>query len=154
MQTDSIIGPRLKAGDARWFFGALAQIRATAADTDGAYTLVEVTAPPGLSAPLHVHHVEDEGFFVLEGSVTLYVGDERMDVKAGDFAFGPREVPHRFDVGPDGARMLWVCTPAGFENLVEATSVPARTLTPPPPDVTPPADAAQIVARFGNEILG
>jgi hypothetical protein len=50
--------------------------------------------------------------------------------------------------------MLWVVTPAGFENLVMAASVPAERLTPPPPDVLPPADAVEIIARFGNELVG
>src|SRR4051812_44903516 len=58
-------------GDARWWFAALAVIKATAADTRGAMTIVEVTEPPGAEAPLHVHHREDEAFWILEGSVTL-----------------------------------------------------------------------------------
>jgi quercetin dioxygenase-like cupin family protein len=116
--------------------------------------LVEVVAPPGLEAPLHVHHTEDEGFLILEGDVVLYVGDERIEATAGQFAFGPRDVPHRFEVGPAGARMLWVCTPAGFENLVEAVSVPAEAMTVPPPEVVSPENAADIVTRYGNEILG
>jgi quercetin dioxygenase-like cupin family protein len=152
--TTTTTRPGLKQGDARWFFGMLATIRATAADTDGQYTLVEVVAPPGLEAPLHVHHTEDEAFLVLEGDVVLYVGDQRIEAAAGQFAFGPRDVPHRFEVGPAGARMLWVVTPAGFENLVEAVSVPAEAMTVPPPEIVPPADAAEIVARYGNEILG
>lgn len=152
--TTTTTGPGLKQGDARWFFGALAIVRATAADTDGQYTLVEVVAPPGLEAPLHVHHTEDEGFLILEGDVVLFVGDERIEATAGQFALGPRDVPHRYEVGPSGARMLWVITPAGFENLVEALSVPAEAMTVPPPEVVPPENAAEIVARFGNELLG
>ena len=89
------ISPGLKQGDARWFFGMLATIRANAADTDGQYTLVEVVAPPGLESPLHVHHTEDEAFLMLEGDVVLHVGDESIEATAGQFAFGPREVPHR-----------------------------------------------------------
>jgi mannose-6-phosphate isomerase-like protein (cupin superfamily) len=146
--------PGLKQGDARWFFGQLAIIRATAADTGGAYSLVEVTAPAGLEAPLHVHHEEDEGFYVLEGEVEIEVGDERVELEAGQFALGPREIPHRFKVGPEGVRMLWVLTPAGFEDMIEAVSVPAETLTTPPSDVVPPENAGEIVARFGNELLG
>jgi quercetin dioxygenase-like cupin family protein len=143
----------LKPGDTRWFFGLHATIRATGAETDGAYTLVDVVAPPGLVAPLHVHHAEDEGFLVLEGSVTLYIGDEVVEARAGDFANGPRDVPHRFEIGPEGARMLWICTPPGFENLVESVSVPARATTPPPADVVPPADAGEIIAHYGAELL-
>jgi quercetin dioxygenase-like cupin family protein len=131
----------------------LAEVKASAADTGGQYTLVEVTAPPGLEAPLHVHYTEDEGFYVIEGSVTVIVGDDAVELSSGQHAFGPREIPHRFTVGPDGARMLWVLTPGGFEQLVEEASVPADAATVPPPNVLPPENIAEIVQRHGNEVL-
>src|ERR1700741_327843 len=140
-------------GQQRWFFGMLAEIKAYAADTGGRYTLVEITAPAGLQTPLHVHHREDEGFYVLSGSVRIQVGDETVEVGPGQHAFGPREIPHRCTVGPDGADMIWVLTPGGFEDLVEETSVPAEAPTVPPAGVLPPADAAEIVLRHGNELL-
>ncbi len=137
----------------RWFFGMLAEIKASAADTGGMYTLVEITAPAGLEAPLHVHYNEDEGFYVLEGSATIQVGDETVELGPGQHAYGPRDVPHRFTIGPDGARMLWVLTPGGFERLVEEASVPAETPTVPPAHVLPPENAAEIVLKHGNELL-
>jgi len=140
-------------GQRRWFFGMLAEVKASAADTDGRYTLVEITAPPGLESPLHVHHTEDEGFYVLEGDVAIVVGDESVELAAGQHAFGPRDVPHKFTVGPDGARMIWVLTPAGFENLIDEASVPAEAPTVPPPSVVPPENAADILLRHGNELL-
>lgn len=153
MTTPETTTPGLRRGDARWFFGQLAVVRATGTDTGGAYTLLEVTAPPGLEAPLHVHHSEDEGFLVLEGHLTLEVGEETVELDPGEFANGPRDIPHRFSVGPEGARMLWVLAPAGFEHLVEAVSVPAEQLTVPPPELSPPTDVAEIVTRFGAELL-
>ena len=140
-------------GQQRWFFGMLAEVKASAADTAGAYTLVEITAPAGLESPLHVHHREDEGFYVLDGSVTVQVGDETVELGAGRHAFGPRGIPHRFTIGPDGARMLWLLTPGGFEELIDEASVPAERPTVPPPTVMPPEDAAEIVLRHGNELL-
>ena len=140
-------------GQQRWFFGMLAEVKASAADTAGQYTLVEITAPPGLESPLHVHYTEDEGFHVLEGDVTLLVGDETVELASGQHAFGPRDVPHRFTVGPDGARMIWVLTPGGFESLIEEVSVPAEAPTVPPPSVVPPENVAEIVRRHGNELL-
>jgi len=71
-----------------WFFGMLAEIKASAAETGGMYTLVEITAPAGLQTPLHVHYGEDEGFYVLEGSVTIEVGDQVVELGAGEHAFG------------------------------------------------------------------
>jgi mannose-6-phosphate isomerase-like protein (cupin superfamily) len=140
-------------GQPRWFFGMLAEVKASAADTGGQYTLLEITAPAGLETPLHVHYNEDEGFYVLEGTVTVRVGDETVQLSAGQHAFGPRDVPHKFTVGPDGARMIWVLTPGGFEDFVDEVSVPAETPTVPPPSVVPPENVGEIVLRHGNELL-
>ncbi len=159
MATESeTLTPRAVAsgdGEARWRFGALAEIKATAADTGGAYTLVEVTNGPGYEAPLHVHHREDEGFWVLEGAVTFEVGDATIEAHAGDYAFGPRDIPHRFTVGEDGARMLFILTPGGFENLIRDTSEPAQSRTLPPPPSRPPEmeRVKAVVASHGNELL-
>ena len=136
-----------------WFFGMLAEVKASAAETGGTYTLMEITAPPGLQTPLHVHYREDEGFYVLEGSVAIEVGDEVVELTAGQHAFGPRDVPHRFTVGPDGAHMIWVLTPGGFDAFVAEVSVPAEAPTIPPAHVLPPANAAEIVLKHGNELL-
>lgn len=82
-------------GEAWWWLGALAVIKATAADTGGQMTIVEITEHPDAEAPLHVHHREDEGFWVLEGRVKFEVGDATFEAGPGDYAFGPRGVPHR-----------------------------------------------------------
>jgi quercetin dioxygenase-like cupin family protein len=142
-------------GEARWWFAGLAEIKATAEDTGGLLTIVEVTEPPGTEAPLHVHHREDEGFWILEGDVTLYVGDEKIEASAGDFAWGPRDIPHRYTVGPNGCRMLFICTPAGFEGLVRDMSVPAETRTlPPASDEEPDMEMVATVAqKYGAELL-
>ena len=155
MAAQPSIAPQLPTARDRqyWFFGMLAEVKASAAVTGGRYTLVEMTAPAGLEAPLHVHYRDDEGFYVLEGSLTVQVGEETVEVGAGRHVFGPRDVPHRFTVGPEGARMLWVLTPGGFEDLIGEASVPAERPTVPPPSVVPPANAADIVRRHGNELL-
>jgi mannose-6-phosphate isomerase-like protein (cupin superfamily) len=155
MATQASIVPQSPTarGQQRWFFGMLAEVKASAADTGGRYTLVEITAPPGLQAPLHVHYREDEGFYVLEGTVTIVVGDETIELAAGQHAYGPRDVPHTFIIGPHGAKMLWVLTPSGFEDFIDDVSVPAERPTVPPPSVVPPEDAAEIVRRHGMELL-
>lgn len=146
---------RADEGEARWWFAALAVIKATAADTGGRLSIVEVTEPPGAQAPLHVHHREDEAFWILDGSVILHVGDAVIEAAAGDYAFGPRGVPHRYEVGPDGCRMLFVCTPGGFEDLVREMSVPATARTlPPPADTEPDMElVAAIAVAHGCELL-
>jgi quercetin dioxygenase-like cupin family protein len=147
---------RAGEGEARWWFAALAEIKASAADTDGQLTIVEVTEPPGAQAPLHVHHREDEGFWILDGDVTFHVGDVTIEARAGDFAWGPRDVPHRYTVGPDGCRMLFILTPAGFEGLVRDMSEPAAERTiPPASDEAPDMErVARVAQAYGCELLG
>jgi quercetin dioxygenase-like cupin family protein len=143
-------------GDAYWFFGTLLTLKATGADTDGRVMVTENLAPQGAGSPLHVHHNEDEWFYVLEGALRLWVGGTVVDAQAGGFAFGPRDVPHTFEVASPEARFLLVTEPAGFEGFVELLGRPAPSLTIPPP-MEPPADLTPIVeaaARFGIEILG
>src|SRR3982074_712453 len=95
-------------GEARWWFGMLAEIKATAADTGGQFTVVEVTCPPGYQGVRHVHHNEDEGFWVLAGQLDLEVGGKHTKMQTGDYAFGPRNVPHGFSAGDEGARVLFI----------------------------------------------
>jgi len=143
------------AGEARWWFGSLAEIKATAANTGGLCTILEVTCAAGYEAPLRVHPREDEVFWILDGQVTFEVGATTIEAGVGDYAFGPRGMPHRFKVGEQGCRMLFILTPGGFEDLVMATSVPAATRSIPPQDGPPPdMDRIRaIVATFGNELL-
>jgi quercetin dioxygenase-like cupin family protein len=143
-------------GEARWWFDGLAEIKVTAEQTGGLLSILEITEPPNAAAPLHVHHREDEGFWILEGDVTFQVGDATIEAHAGDFAFGPRGVPHAYEVGDAGCRMLYIMTPGGFENLVRDMSVPAETRTlPPPSDEEPDWEHVAAVAKAnGCELLG
>jgi quercetin dioxygenase-like cupin family protein len=142
-------------GDARWWFGTLAVIKTTAAETGGQVTIIDVTNPPGFEGPLHVHHRDDEGFWILEGSATLKVGDTTIEASAGDYVFAPRDIPHRYTVGDAGCRMLFIMVPGGMEDVVRATSEPAASLTlPPPPEEEPDIDAIKaIVKKHGYELL-
>ena len=162
MQTNSQAN-KLKArvvtsdeGEARWWLGGLAVIKAATADTDGQMSIIEITEPSGAEAPLHVHHREDESFWILEGHVTFEVGNNIIEARAGDYIFGPREIPHRYTVGDAGCRMLFIITPGGFENMVLEMSDPAESRQLPPPSDQEP-DFEQICAiaeRYGIDILG
>ena len=142
-------------GEARWWFGMLAEIKASSTDTGGQFTVVEVTCPPSYQGIRHIHHNEDEGFWLLDGRLDLEVDGKHIDMHPGDYAFGPRNVPHGFSAGDAGARVLFILTPAGFENLIMATSEPAQKRTTPPPSDEMPdfARLKTILAKFGGEIL-
>src|SRR5436305_14365092 len=81
-------------GDAIWFLRNRMTVKATAETTGGAFGLVETQIAPGFSPPLHVHHREDEAFYVLEGEVTMRCGERSFRATAGSFAWLPRDVPH------------------------------------------------------------
>src|SRR5687768_13335705 len=156
MQAMTPIAVRADEGEARWWFGSLAVIKATAADTGGQMTILEITEPPGYEAPLHVHHREDEGFWILDGDVTFEVGETTIEARTGDYVFGPRDIPHRYTVGENGCRMLFIMTPGGFEDLVRAMSEPAGGRTVPPPAEKEPdmERIAAIAKEYGGELLG
>jgi quercetin dioxygenase-like cupin family protein len=151
-----VVAARRGEGEARWWFGALVEIKLTAENTDGRLALVEITEPPGAEAPLHVHHREDEGFWVLDGAVTFEAGDSTVEASTGDFAFGPRDVPHRYAVGDAGCRMLFILTPAGFEGLIRELSEPAKSRSLPPPlEEEPDVERIQGLGQaYGIEMLG
>src|SRR4028118_1896626 len=117
-------------GEAWWWMGGLATVKATTEQTGGRYTLVEVLVPefPMEESLLHVHHFEDEGFYVLEGELTFYVGDETIKASPGSFLFGPKDVPHRYTVESGPAKLLFILSPAGLEEFIYA-----------PSDAVPPA---------------
>jgi len=83
-------------GETLWAFGALATIKASSETTDSRVAVIEHLAPQGAGSPLHVHHREDEWFYVTEGTVTFWVGGKVIEAPAGSFVYGPRDIPHTF----------------------------------------------------------
>jgi quercetin dioxygenase-like cupin family protein len=143
-------------GEALWAFGVLATIKASGDTTAGRVAVIEHLAPQGAGSPLHVHHREDEWFYVIAGELTFWVGGQVIHAPVGTFVYGPRDIPHTFDVSSDEARFLLVTEPAGFEKFMRAASEPAPTLTIPPPPTEPPDldGLAALAAQYGIEILG
>jgi mannose-6-phosphate isomerase-like protein (cupin superfamily) len=143
-------------GEALWFLGVLATIKAGGKATEGRFAVIENLAPKGHGAPLHVHTREDEWFYIMEGELAFWVGGRRIEAQAGAFVYGPRGIPHTFMVTSAQARFLVGVEPAGFEDFVRAVAEPARTRTLPPATITPPDPArlATIAAEYGIEILG
>lgn len=128
-------------GQARWWFGGLALIKLDAEETGGALSLIEMLYPPALEVPVHVHHRQDELFYVLDGQMRLRVEAREEVAEAGAVVFVPRGTPHGFIVtSADPARYLVLHSPAGFEGFVLATSEPAATRTLPPPAPLPPPE--------------
>jgi quercetin dioxygenase-like cupin family protein len=121
-------------GEAFWLLGMFQTIKISGKDTDGQYGLVEVVVPMGYGSPWHTHTEEDEWFYVLDGEITFYVGDERLDLSAGSFAFGPKGVPHTFiGASSENARTLIGFAPFQFEGFLREVGQPAPERAVPPP---------------------
>jgi quercetin dioxygenase-like cupin family protein len=143
-------------GTPLWFLSALTFVRATADTTRGAYGLVEQVIPAGFASPFHVHHAEDESFYIIEGELTFFCQGRKSKAGPGGYIFGPREIPHGFRVeGTAPARILLLTTPAGgFENFVlEMSDLAADINLPPagPPDME---KLMALAAKHNIEILG
>jgi quercetin dioxygenase-like cupin family protein len=125
-----------------WFYQNLIIVLATGETTGGQYLLVELHAPPGDEVPVHVHAHEEEAFFVLEGQMTLWVGDEEPRVlNPGDYGIMPRNVAHCYRVtSSTPARVLAITSPAGFEGFVREVSSPAAEMRLPDPSPPPTPD--------------
>src|SRR4029078_8893899 len=93
-------------GDAYWLLGMLEIVKISGAETGGAFGMLEGTVRGGEGSPWHVHHEEDEWFYVLDGQFSVWVGDQHLSLSPGSFAFGPKGIPHTFYGETDGASAL------------------------------------------------
>jgi quercetin dioxygenase-like cupin family protein len=102
-------------------------------ESDGAVALVENAVPAGWTGtPLH-HHAFDEAFYVLDGELTLQVGEDLVVRRAGELAFAPGGAHHAV-ANPSAreARYLLVCTPGGFQRYFDRLAAEAAGTEPPP----------------------
>src|SRR5205814_7561313 len=127
----------------------------TGDNTHGTYSMWEAIVPPGGGPPPHVHSREEEGFFILEGEITLHIGEKRIVATAGMFANMPVGTPHSFkNESNRPAKMLISVAPAGLEKMFFEVGVPladgATTALPPTKEEIEKLLA--IAPRYGIEI--
>src|SRR3954471_20662684 len=124
------------------FLGCRARVLSSGGEL-GLVDMIEV--PAGHMPPLHVHHGQDEGFYVLEGEVSLFLPGRRVDLGPGEFVLAPRDVPHAYRVGDAPARWLITSTPGVFERFVAEVAAAGEV---------DPAALTAIAAEHDIEILG
>ncbi|WP_436776123.1 cupin domain-containing protein [Yinghuangia sp. YIM S09857] len=134
-------------GGERTFFGRPLRMLATGRQTGDEFTLSERRADRAFRTPWHVHHIEDEAFYVLSGALEVACGDARWRAEAGAFVFLPHSVPHAFRVVSDEAATLHLTQPSGFEEF--AAEMADAELS----DAGLPA-VAEAAHRAGYEVLG
>lgn len=103
-------------GEGRPFLDTLITVKASGAQTGGTFGLIEQELPVGSETSYHVHHAEDEYWYVLEGEATFISGELRVRVAAGSFVCMPRGVPHGLRTHT-AARFLVFSTPSGFVDF-------------------------------------
>ena len=109
----------------------------------GDFAIVEWTAEVGdhWIAPLHVHHADDEAWYVLEGRLGFRLGDQDVLASSGSAVLAPRGTPHTYwNAGPAEARYLLVMTPK-IARLIDAIHAPG-------------ADVPAVFAAHDSELLG
>jgi quercetin dioxygenase-like cupin family protein len=135
-----------------WFIANLAEVLVDRED----FSLVRMHAPAGDQPPLHVHEHEDEGFYVLEGSVTLWVGDAPpIRLVPGEFALAPHGIPHTYRVGDSPALFLVTSAPGTFVGFLREAGRPANRPELPTLDAPPDVDRlARVASDHGITLLG
>jgi quercetin dioxygenase-like cupin family protein len=101
-------------------------------ESGGVVSMVETASPVGFAGPpLHIHDF-DEAFYVLEGELTFQLEDRLFTAGPGELAFAPRNVPHTYaNRSGAPARVLIVCTPAGFERYFARMEAERNGVEPP-----------------------
>lgn len=134
------------AADTLEFLGSTVRILVGADETDARFSLIDmIEVPAGQMPPLHVHHAEDEIFYVVDGEVTLFLPGRQIDCGPGDCVLAPRGVPHTYRVGDRSARWLIMSSPAGFERFVSDVAALEEL---------DPATLTAVAAEHEIEILG
>lgn len=148
----AFVGPG--EGRAVWMPGGqLLTYKVTAEQTGGAYSLFEDTVPPRRGSPPHIHHREDESFYVVEGEFEFSRDGETIRAGAGSLVFVPRGSLHAFEnVGEGRGRLLLSQTPGGLhERFFEEVGEEATDRTTPPA-ARNPQNLAAVAAKYGTEI--
>jgi quercetin dioxygenase-like cupin family protein len=139
-----------------WYFGHVFSFLADAADTGGQLSVTEIRMYQGGEPPVHVHHGDDEAFYVLDGHLTYLLGNELLDAPVGTFIWAPREVQHGFRCKTESARVLCLLAPGGGEQEFREVGSPAGAMTfgPIPNRPPDPDEVARLQSRYRYDIVG
>jgi hypothetical protein len=134
--------------------GTLWRVLASGDNTGGLVGALDERCSHGLRAPMHVHDDADEIFYVVDGNLTFFVGEQRIEASPGAFVYLPRFVHHGFQCNSVEARVFNFVTPAGFEKMILDGGNPAHYDDAPIPDDpnAKPAMPADL-RKYGMRVL-
>ncbi|MHC5937732.1 cupin domain-containing protein [Nostoc sp.] len=132
-----------------WLFGTRLNIIADHTTTGGQYDLIEGYFPPGTQTPPHRHTRYSEQLYVLSGEFTVWAGENKAVLNAGESFLIPAGTPHVVAALSDQpARGLVVAAPSSFARLIAAVGTLDEKEAP---DM---ALFERISTEIGDEILG
>jgi quercetin 2,3-dioxygenase len=123
-------------------------IKVSTLDTDGGLSVAEITSPHKGGPARHLHHEQEEWFYVVEGEYVIEVGDERYEVGPGDSVLAPRKVTHVWAyVGEEAGRLIAALQPACeieafFDDLATLGSTPRHE------------ELSRVFSSHGLELVG
>jgi mannose-6-phosphate isomerase-like protein (cupin superfamily) len=142
-------------GESVWSLGGRFTVKVAEANADGRFSLVETVAFRSTEPPLHIHHNEDEAWYIVDGRMTFYVGDDALEAAPGSFVFAPRGIAHTFTVDVEPTRVLVFASPAGFERFALELGEPATSDEPPADLAVPgPNVLGPVAQRYGIDVVG
>jgi quercetin dioxygenase-like cupin family protein len=143
-------------GPAFWFLNNLITVKATSESTGGAYSLCHQVSPPGSATPYHLHRMEDEAFYILDGESTFICDGKKTIARSGDYLFLPRGIPHGIRVtGSTPTTMLIFAMPGtGFVGMMEEMGEPAKERLLPPPSPPDIERLKRLCEKYLIDILG
>ena len=152
VSTNKVMFVPAKTGEAYWVMGTLFTYLVTGAASGCSYFTLIVDVGPEQGPPPHIHHLEEEQFYVLDGRLTYSVGDQTFEVSTGDFIHIPRDTVHSFKNGSRPSRLLATFSPAGIEGFFREAGdpVPVDGRLKSPPPVTEATIARFLAAEAGG----
>lgn len=153
MRKATVRGPH--EGEMFYAGGDRYRFLAEGTDTDSSYALIEATVPPGGGPPPHKHSREEEGFYVIQGEITVHVDGQEVVAGPGSFANLPKGSTHWFRNNTDQtAKMLIFLAPGGMEQMFRETGTPARDADAPIPSFSESERdrMKEVLPRFGLEL--
>lgn len=135
---------------AYWMVGVLWRVLATGIQTGGSFCLLDQLCSAG-SGPTRHEHPQDEGLYVVSGSVSFQAGGLEFVAGPGSFVSVPRHTEHSF-VADQEANLLNFYLPAGFDVFLMGSAAPAQANTLPPADMPMPPRA--LIEGLSNDYGG
>jgi quercetin dioxygenase-like cupin family protein len=143
-----------RTAELRWMGDTSTYFLAAGEQTGEAFALVEERALRGESVPLHLHRDDAESFYVLEGELMLYIGDQPgVRAGAGSFAHIPGGTVHGFRILSEAARYLLLTTPRHARFYREIT-LPSRPGGLPALESVDGSQIGKACEAFGVEFVG